>query len=60
LRLLATDQASRGARRLRLDVVATNPFLERYYQASGFTPILRAPILGTPSVFMQRELVACD
>jgi ribosomal protein S18 acetylase RimI-like enzyme len=60
LRLLAADQASRGARRLRLDVVAANPFLERYYRASGFEVILRAPISGTPSLFMQRDLSTLD
>jgi ribosomal protein S18 acetylase RimI-like enzyme len=56
LRLLAADRASRGARRLRLDVVAANPFLERYYRASGFEAIFRASVLGMPSVFMEREL----
>lgn len=60
LRVLASDQASQGARRLRLDVVAASAFLERYYHESGFKVILRAPIFGMPSVFMERDIrVSC-
>jgi len=57
LRWLAADEASRGTRTLRLDVVAANPFLEDYYQAAGYRAILRAKnTFGMPCVFMERAL----
>lgn len=55
---LVADQASRGARKLRLDVVAANPFLQTYYEALGFQAILRASIFATPSIFMERDLTS--
>lgn len=45
-----------GVMSLRLDVVASNPFLERYYAAHRFSAVVSGVIRGTPSVFMEHAL----
>jgi ribosomal protein S18 acetylase RimI-like enzyme len=58
-RLLTEILAAASAERigaLRLDVGVSNPFLARYYQANGFSPIARGEIKGAGSIFLERAV----
>lgn len=45
-----------GILRVRLDAVASNPFLVDYWTRSGFVQVAEAPIRGTPAIFMEKIL----
>ena len=56
-RLLAEICADASAARigaLRLDVLASNPFLARYYETKGFNRVAEADIKGEGSVFLEK------
>lgn len=46
-----------GFMRLRLDAVASNPFLAGYWRRAGFLQVAQAAIRGAPTVFMEKDLV---
>lgn len=52
---VAIEAAASGVQALRLDVNATNPFLERYYLEHDFRRVAAAQIRGEPSVLLERE-----
>jgi GNAT superfamily N-acetyltransferase len=54
LRQLEIDAADSGLQALRLDVVAVNPFLERYYLARGFKDCGTVEIKGERSVLLEK------
>ena len=56
LRQLELDAAGSGLQALRLDAVAANPFLERYYLARGFEDCGTVEIRGERSVLLERRL----
>jgi GNAT superfamily N-acetyltransferase len=58
LRQLELDAAASGLRALRLDVIAANPFLERYYLARGFEACGTVEIKGERSVLLERRVAA--
>lgn len=43
-----------GVRVLRLDVTASNPFLESYYSARGFSRVAEDDVMGERAVFMEK------
>ncbi len=51
------DAAANGLAALRLDVTASNPFLERYYVERGYTRVATGDIKGGASVFLEKRLV---
>lgn len=53
---LEMDAASSKIRRLRLDVTASNAFLESYYEDSGYLRVAVAEISGAPSIFMEKSV----
>jgi predicted GNAT family N-acyltransferase len=50
------DGALEELQALRLDVAASNPFLEEYYAALGFCRVATGEIKGAPSVFLEKRL----
>jgi GNAT superfamily N-acetyltransferase len=57
LRQLEIDAAGSGLQALRLDVVAANPFLERYYLARGFKDCGTVEIRGERAVLLERRIM---
>jgi len=56
LHQLELDAASSEARMLRLDVTASNPFLERYYRDLGYRRVAEGDIKGGAAVFMEKPV----
>jgi hypothetical protein len=56
LRELEIDAAGSGLQALRLDVVAANPLLERYYLARGFKDCGTVEIRGERSVLLEKRI----
>ncbi len=53
---IEADAAGAGVQALRLDVVASNPFLETYYVARGFRRYQAIDIFGEPAVLLEKRL----
>jgi GNAT superfamily N-acetyltransferase len=53
---LETDAAAEGIRALRLDVIASNSFLEAYYVTRGFERCQAGAIFGEECAFLERRL----
>lgn len=56
LERIEADAVGAGIRALRLDVTASNPFLEEYYLARGFQRHQTVEIFGEPSVMLEKPL----
>lgn len=55
---LEVDAARSKLRMLRLDVTASNPFLERYYRDLGYRRVASGEIKGGLSIFMEKSVDA--
>ena len=51
---ICADASAARIAALRLDVVASNPFLPRYYETNGFYRVAEADIKGERSVFLEK------
>ena len=58
LRQLELEAAACGVQALRLDVVASSPFLVRYYLAQGFEDCGTVEIMGERAVLLERRVDA--
>ena len=56
LQAVEAAAAREGRRRLRIDIVASNPFLKHYWEGSGFRIVSEGSIRGTSAIFIEMEV----
>lgn len=54
--VIKSKAKKQSVRKLRLDVIKSNPFLFDYYLKLGFKKIHEYKIFDTPSIFMEKEI----
>lgn len=53
---IETEAKNHGIKRIRIDVVKTNPFLEKYYLRLGYVRAGETVLKNMPSILMEKQI----